>query len=91
MLPDRPLVLEDAFQSRIANPTEKPRDVEVLVCQFQPVAGELVDTRRRRAAQLAAAVGTKIAVPDVVSEDEHDIGLAGLRLRRARGPCESAN
>jgi hypothetical protein len=43
-------------------------------------AGELVDIWRRRATQLAPAVGSEVAVADVVGEDEHDVGL--LRLLR---------
>jgi hypothetical protein len=44
----------------------------------QPLAGQLVDARRRRTAQFTAAVRTQIAVADVVGENEYDIGLAVL-------------
>jgi hypothetical protein len=39
-----------------------------------------VDIWRRRATQLAPALGSEVAVADVVGEDEHDVGL--LRLLR---------
>ena len=40
-----------------------------------PSLRELVDPRRWRSAQLAAAVRAKVAVADVVGKDEHDVGL----------------
>ena len=54
--------------------------LDQILREPQTLAGELVDARRRRAAQLAAAVGPEVAVADVVGEDEHDVGL--LRLLR---------
>ena len=43
--------------------------------QPQAFGGELIDARRRRPAQLAAAIGADVAVADVVGENEEDVGL----------------
>ena len=47
--------------------------------QPQTFGGELVDARRRRPAQLPAAVDPDVAVADVVGENEQDIRLRLLR------------
>ena len=43
--------------------------------QPQPLAGQLVEARRRRAPQLSTAIGAEVAVPHVVGENEDDVGL----------------
>ena len=55
--------------------------LDQILREAQTLAGELVDARRRRAAQLAAAVGPEVAVADVVGEDEHDVGLLSAAER----------
>ena len=49
--------------------------LDEILREAQALAGELVDTRRRRAAQLAAAVGTQIAVADVSARMKTTLGL----------------
>ena len=70
------------------------RGLDQKLRQPQPFFGELIDARRRRAAQFAAAVGSEVAVADIVGEDEDDVGLAAgcghrrrllLRVRGSRG------
>ena len=62
--------------------------LDQLLRQAQTLARELVDTRGWGAALLAAAVGTHIAIADVVEKDEHDVGFAlghrGQRRLRSR-------
>ena len=41
-----------------------------------------VDARRRHAAALAAAIGTKVAVAGVVGHNEQDVGLLRRLCRR---------
>ena len=52
--------------------------LDQILRQAQTLTRQLVDARRRCAAQLAAAVGTEVAVADVVGEDEDDVGFLGV-------------
>ena len=58
-----------------------------ILRETQALTGEAVDIWRRCAAQFAPAVGSEIAVADVVGEDKNDVGfllLLGGCLRRCR-------
>jgi hypothetical protein len=69
--------------------------LHVHVGEAQPLARELVDARRRRAARCAPAVDPQLAVAEIVDEDEQDVGLRPRRRllslcdlhRRARPKC----
>jgi hypothetical protein len=68
--------------------------VEALIPEAQTVTGELVNARRRRAAQLSSAVGAQVAVPNVIGEKENDVGLLRLlrgyqRARKSQGDQRS--
>ena len=71
--PDR----EAARHQRRARRRALRLDVEVE--QPHAFAGELVDARRGRAAQDAAAIDAQLAIAEVVREHENDIRLVPLR------------
>src|SRR5262245_14284613 len=52
----------------------------VKVQQAHAFAGELVNARRRRAAQDAAPIDTQLTIAEVVHEDQDDVGPGLLRI-----------
>jgi hypothetical protein len=53
-----------------------------LVAGPNAFSGKLIYARRRCAAQYAAAVTAKLAISEIVHQDEHDVGLRCSRWRR---------
>jgi len=60
---------------RIARPARGALRLDVEVQQLQALIGDLVDPRRRRAAQDPAAVAAQLTPAEVVPEKHHDVRL----------------
>ena len=71
-------------------PRRRAGRLDQVLRQPQPLAGQLVEARRRRAPQLSTAIGAEVAVPHVVGENEDDVGLLLLLgdARRCRSHQE---